>query len=93
MRDACRVTTHRITYEGPRTLAVEAATLLADAQGIELTSAGQPQPGDGPAGTVRLALTVQGTPEAVADAVGRLRDSLARGVNVRVEADPGRPAD
>jgi hypothetical protein len=82
------VTTHRITYQGPPALAVQAATLLADTQGVELTSAGQPEPADGPAGTVLLALTVDGSPEAVAAAVGRLRDVLPAEASVRVEEDP-----
>ena len=82
------MTTHRITYEGPPALAVQAATLLADAHGIELTSAGQPEPGDGQAGTVVLALTVEGSPEAVANAVGRMQDALPAATSVRVEQDP-----
>ncbi len=80
--------THRITYQGPPSFAVQAATLLADTHGIELTSAGQPEPGDGPAGTVLLALTVAGTPEAVAAAVGRLREALPADASVHVEAGP-----
>ena len=91
--DAGGVTTHRITYEGPASLAVNAATLLADTQGIELTSAGQPEPGDGPAGTVLLALTVEGTPEAVAAAVGRMREALPAGASVRVEEGPASEGD
>ena len=82
------MTTHRITYQGPPSLAVQFATLLADTHGIELTSAGQPEPADDPAGTVRLALTVQGTPEAVAAAVGRLRETLPAGASLRVEEGP-----
>ena len=82
------MTTHRITYHGPPALAVQAATLLADTHGIELTSAGQPEPADGPAGTVLLALVVDGTPEAVVAAVGRMRETLPAGASVRVEEVP-----
>ena len=82
------MTTHRITYQGPQSLAVQAATLLADTHGIELKSAGQLEPGDGPAGTVVLALTVSGAPEAVTAAVGRLREALPADASVRVEEGP-----
>ena len=82
------MSTHRITYQGPPSLAVQAATLLADTHGIELTSAGQPEPGDGPAGTVVLVLTVNGTPEAVTAAVDRLREALPADTSVRVEEGP-----
>lgn len=79
------MTTHRITYQGPPSLAVQAATLLADTRGVELKSAGQSEPGDGPAGTVVLVLTVEGTPQAVATAVGRLREALPADASVRVD--------
>ncbi len=82
------MTTHRITYQGPPSLAVQAATLLADTPGIELTSAGQPEPADGSAATVLLALTVEGAPEAVAAAVGRMRHALPADASVRVEEGP-----
>ena len=82
------MTTHRITYQGPFALAVRAATLLADAPGIELTSAGQPERGEGPGGTVVLALTVEGTSEEVAAAVGQMRDAFSAEANVRVTAEP-----
>ena len=81
------MTTHRITYDGPPALAVQAATLLADAHGVELTSAGQPERLDGSAATVSLRLTVDGSPEAVADAVQRIRGALPAGASVRVEED------
>jgi hypothetical protein len=82
------VTTHRITYQGPPSLAVQAATLLADTPGIELTSAGQPEPAEGRAGTVLLALVVEGTPEAVAAAVARMRETLPAGAGVGAEEVP-----
>ena len=83
------MTTHRITYQGPPSLAVQAATLLADTHGIELTSAGQPEPAPGPAGTVLLTLTVEGTAEAVAAAVGRMRETLPAGATVGAEEVSG----
>jgi hypothetical protein len=81
------VTIHRITYQGPPSLAVPTATMLADAEGVELTSAQEPQHPDGLADTVRLALTVEGTPEAVAAAVSLIRDGLPAGATVEVEED------
>ncbi len=82
------MTTHRITYQGPHSLAVQAATVLADTPGVELTSAGQPRPEQGQARTVVLTLIVEGDPEAVATAVGRMRDALPAEASVRIEAEP-----
>jgi len=73
------VTDHRITYEGPASLATGAATLLADSEGVELTSADAPAPLDGHPDSVRLALTVAGTPEAVSDAVRVVAQGLPAG--------------
>jgi hypothetical protein len=83
-----RVTTHRITYEGPHSLAVRVATLLADTPGVELTSAGLPRPADGPAGTVVMTLTVEADSGAAAIAVGRMRDALPAEASVRMDEDP-----
>jgi hypothetical protein len=83
VRDAWAVTAHQVTYEGPPSLAVDVARLLADADGIQLTGAKEPAPrGDG----VVLALTVEGTTEAVAAAVGSLQGQLPEGATITAES-------
>ncbi len=82
------MTTHRITYEGPSSLAVPTATMLADAMGVELRSSEPPAPSDGPWDKVVLVLTVEGTPDAVEGAVGSLRASLPAGASITV-GSPG----
>jgi hypothetical protein len=59
---------YQITYEGPPTLAVRAATLIADAAGVQLTSSHPPERGEDPE-RVTLALTVEGTDDAVTAAI------------------------
>ena len=86
-------------YEGPSSLAVSVATLLADADGIELTSAQKQGPagaeGQGPAGEpvepVSLVLTVRGTAEAVTAAVGSIDLGLPADARIIIEA-PGEGA-
>ncbi len=78
------MTIHQVKYEGPSSLAVRVATLLADAEGIDLTSAEKQQDPHGPAQTV-LALTVEGTTEDVAAAVGLIRDGLPAGADITIE--------
>lgn len=73
------MTAHRITYEGPSELAVRAATLLADAEGVQLTSAGQPQRPARPGEPARLTMTVEGTTDAVRTAVRAIGDGLPPG--------------
>lgn len=82
MRDAGAVTAHRITYEGPAALAVQAATLIADATGIELTSANSPEPLDGRPDVVRLALEVEGTEDDVVAAVSAVGAGLPDGAGL-----------
>lgn len=78
------MTAHRIHYEGPPNLAVQAATLLADAPGVELTSAGRPEPVDGLVDTVRLDMTVEGDDEAVTAAVTAIGERLPVGSQLAV---------
>ena len=87
MRDAFRVTSHQVTYEGPSALAIDVATLLADAKGIDLASAERGEAADGTAGTVRLVLTVEATTEAVTAAVGSIGAGLPPGARITVD-DP-----
>ncbi len=65
----------RVTYEGPSPLAVRAAALLADADGVELTASQPPQRQPG-SETVVLALTVDGDEAAVRAAVRQVAASL-----------------
>jgi hypothetical protein len=70
------MTTHRIIYEGPASLAVPTATLLADAEGVELTSSQTPEHRGQAGAEVVLALTVEASSEAIAAAVARIREGL-----------------
>ena len=74
------MTTHQVTYRGPSTFAVRAAALLADAPGVELTSATRTDdPSDD---SVALELTIEGTDEAVAAAVDAVRAELPAGAHL-----------
>jgi len=77
--------TRRITYAGPSSLAVATATMLADFEGIDLTSSEPAARGDGPRGTVVLMLTVEGAAEAVDAAVTHLRAGLPPGATIDVD--------
>ena len=83
------MTSHRIIYEGPSGLAVRAATLLADTEGVELTSAGKPQRPDGrggPGDPVRLTMTLEGTTDAVAAALLAIGDGLPTGARMTIDS-------
>ena len=74
------MTTHQVTYRGPSTFAVRAAALLADAAGVELTSANRTDdPSDD---SVALELTIQGSDEAVAAAIDAVREELPAGASL-----------
>jgi len=79
------VTTHQVTYQGPPAFAVRAATLLADTEGVELTSANQPEVLDGPDQGVRLALVLEGTAEAVEAALDAVRSELPPDTTVTID--------
>lgn len=82
---------HRVRYEGPPGLALETATRLADAPGVELTSAGSPEAlgGDGATrGRAGLTLTLEGEPEAVRGAVEAVRVRLPAGARVEIVEGP-----
>ena len=72
-------------YEGPSSLAVRVATLLADAEGIELTSAERQEDPVSAGETIVLALTVEATTEEVMAAVGLIRDGLPDGADITLE--------
>ena len=74
------MTTHQVTYRGPSTFAVRAAAMLADAAGVELTSANRT---DDPADdSVAIELTIEGTDEAVAAAIDTVREELPAGATL-----------
>ncbi len=79
------MTRHQVRYEGPSALAVQVATLLADAEGIDLMSA-ERQDTDGSNETV-LVLTIDGTTEAVTAAVGSIGTGLPEAARITV-VDP-----
>jgi len=79
------VTSHQVTYQGPSSFAVRAATLLADADGVELTSATPPEHPNGSDATVLLALLVEGTTGAVAVAVNSVRVAMPPEATVTVD--------
>ena len=76
------MTTHQVTYRGPSTYAVQAAALIADADGVELTSAARADDPDATDGAVLLVLTVEGTDEAVAAGLATVRAELPEGATV-----------
>jgi hypothetical protein len=85
VRDACMVTTHRIIYEGPSSFAVPTAAKLADTEGVELTSSQtprRPQPGSD---EVLLAVTVQGSKDAIVAAVARIREDLPPSATITID--------
>jgi hypothetical protein len=76
------VPVYRINYQGPSSHAVQAAALLADADGIELTASKPPQRrGDE---IVLLELTVEGTIDDVLDAVALARGRLPTEASVEI---------
>jgi hypothetical protein len=79
---------HQITYEGPPSLAVRAATMLADADGVELVSSQPPERRDKGADKVVLAFTVEGTAKAVMAAVRLVRESLPPTATMTIEPAP-----
>lgn len=82
--------THQVKYEGPPPLAVPVATLLADAEAVEVT-AEKPEHLDGSVEAVLLALTVEGTTEAVRAAVGVIGHGLPAGARITIDQAPRAP--
>jgi hypothetical protein len=79
----CAVTSFRISYVGPRSFAVRAATLLAEADGIELTASEPPANRDDD--SVLLSLSVEATQQAVDDALRDIAALLPPGAAMRVD--------
>lgn len=75
---------HRIRFEGAAADALTVATIVADAEGVDLTSSEPPVPvGDG---RVRLDLDVQGPSGSIEATVERIRSDLP--TDSSIELDP-----
>jgi hypothetical protein len=74
-----------ITYQGPPTLAVRAATLLADSAGVELTSSAPPERSDDPE-QVTLTMTVEASDDAVSAAIEDVGSLLSPYATLEVAA-------
>jgi hypothetical protein len=85
MCHAGTVTVRRIKIVGPATHAVQVATELADADGVEMTSSKPPViVADD---TVELEVAVEGTPDDIADAVSSIRKGLPKGASIELADD------
>ncbi len=80
------MTTHRVTYEGPPSLAVRVATLLADAAGIELTSAERQEHRGRSGQIVLMSLGLDGTTDDVTAAVALVADGLPPEASLTIES-------
>ena len=75
---------HRIRFEGASADALTVATLIADADGVDLTSSEPPSTiADG---RVRLDMSVRGRAESITAAVDDLRRNIP--VDSSIELDP-----
>jgi hypothetical protein len=79
------VTVYRIRFVGPATLAVRVATLLADADGVDLISSEPPSIVD--TDTVALAVAVDGEHGDVADALAGIRIGLPKDASIEFVDD------
>ena len=79
------MTVHRIRYTGPPALAVGVATLLADADGVDMISSHQPLLVD--EHTVELDMSVEATADAAADAIATIGDDLPDGASIELVDD------
>ena len=83
------MTSFQVTYRGPSTIAVRAAAQLADAEGVELTSAARPDDPGSTDESVVLELTLMGTAEAVSAALDIVQGELPPGATLTMEAGAG----
>ena len=81
------MTVFQISYRGPVTRAVEAAAALAAADGVELKSSERTER-DEEAGIVVLVLSVEGTEQAITDALALVREGLPSGATIDIEDGP-----
>ena len=82
MCHAGSVTTSRITFVGPPTSAMGIVTALADAPGVDLVSSDSPRALD--PDTVELSVVVQGTSQAVSDAIDSISADLPEGAAIEL---------
>ena len=76
---------YRIRYEGPSSLAVRAATMLAEAEGVELTASQPPEFRPGEVETAVLAVTLKGDRAAVLAAVEAVQGRLPDDATITIE--------
>ena len=79
------MTVYKIKFVGPAAIAMDVATALADADGVELTSSTKPSAVD--EHTVELNFSAEGTHDDVSGAVARLGDTLPEGVTIAIDAE------
>ena len=70
-------------------MAVRVAALLADAPGVELTSAARPEDPEPSEAAVVLALTLEGTTEAVTAALAAVEAELPPGATIALAGPRG----
>ena len=79
------MTVRQIKIVGPATHAVQVATELADADGVEMISSKPPAiVADD---TVELEVAVEGTADDIAVAVSNIRKGLPKGASIELAAD------
>ena len=79
------MTAYKIKFVGPATLAIDVATALADADGVELISSATPSAVD--EHTVDLNFSAEGTRDDVTAAVSSIGDTLPDGATIEVAAE------
>jgi hypothetical protein len=79
------VANYRVSFTGPAAVTLTFATALADADGVELVSTDQPVTID-EGGMVALNVTVEGTFDAVADAVASIREEMPSATAIEITA-------
>ncbi len=72
-----------MTYQGPAVFAVRAAALLADSDGVELTSAARSDAAGASEDAAVLIVTVEATDEALAAAMAAARAELPAGATLQ----------
>lgn len=82
------MTSFQVTYRGPSAFALQAAALLADAEGVELTSATRAGDPDAPGEVAELVLILGGSTESVTAALAAAQAELPDGASVTLE-QPG----
>jgi hypothetical protein len=82
VREAGHVSSFSVKYVGPAAQALHVATVLADADGVELVSSDRPVTVE--EDVVALSVKVEGAFDEVADAVARLRAEIPSGASIDI---------